>query len=413
MGAAPSGRRDAIDVARVLALLVVVVGHLTLAVVDRHGGTVRGANLLGLHPEWAWLAAAAPMPIFFAAAGWANARATPVSSAPRLRALVGAATVVVVVWSAAVVIAEAVAGDPGAVADGARIATQPVWFLAAYVPFAAAGRPLAEAAARRPVLAIAGCLAVLAALDVARFGLGAPDALGWPGFFVAWGVAWLAGGWWRDRAGPAFPERRIGLVLAAAATVAAVALVHLAGYAPALIDAVHGARSNTTPPTLYTAVVGLAQVGVLLLVAGALDAAGRRWRRLWDRAGEAAVGVYLWHLTALALCGGVIALGLPVPERLTAAWWVTRPLWWAAVITLALGLVLATAAARSRSRRRSAAPASPGLAGAVAGVVLAAVGAALVGLRGPRTPLLALECSALFVAAWVALGGGRRAAPDL
>ena len=407
----PIGRRDGIDVARVAALVVVVVGHLTLAVVDRDAGSVRGANLLALHPGWAWIAAAAPMPVFFAAGGWANAHTSLVPAAPRLRTLVGVAAVVVVSWSALVVVAWAVAGEPGVVADGARIATQPVWFLAAYVPFVALGRWSAGVAARSPVAVVGGCLAVLAVLDVARFALGAPEWVGWPGFFVAWGVPWLAGGWWRDRAERGFDEQRAGLVIAVAATAASLALVHTAGYAPALIDAVEGARSNTTPPTLYTAVAGLAQVGVLLLVARALDVAGRRWRRLWDRAGEAAVGVYLWHLTALALCGGVIALGLPVPERLTLAWWATRPLWWAAVIALAIGLVAATAAVRRRFRSEGQQPSEPAVIQAVAGVVLAVAGAALVGVRGPRTALSAAACSALFVGAWLALGGGTSRTP--
>jgi len=410
VGHPPADRRDAIDVARILALLVVVIGHLTLAVIDRHDGSVRGANLLALHPGWAWVAAAAPMPVFFAAAGWANAEATPPSAARRLRSLVGAAAGVVVAWSAAVIVAGAVAGEAGVVEDGARIATQPVWFLAAYVPFVAGGRTMARAAARAPLLVVGGCLVALAALDLARFGLGAPDWIGWPGFFLAWAVPWLAGGWWRDRSSRGFHEQRVGAALAALATVAAVGLVHTAGYAPALIDAVDGARSNTTPPTLYTAVVGLAQVGILLIGAGVLDATGRRWRRLWDRAGEAAVGVYLWHLSALALCGGVVALGLPVPERLTTAWWLSRPIWWAAVVVVAVGFVATTAAVRSFLARRSRPTTAPRTAGALAGVVLAAAGAGLVGLRGPRTAPLALACSALLVAAWIALGGGRRRA---
>jgi len=404
----PGDHRDAIDVARLLALFLVVIGHLTLAVVDRDDGGVRGANLLTLHPGWAFAAAAAPMPIFFAAAGWANARASVVPAAPRLGSLVGAATAVVVVWSAGVVVAQAVAGRPGVVADGARIATQPVWFLAAYVPFAASGRLLAGIAARRPVAVIGGSFVVLALLDVARFGLGAPEWLGWPGFFLAWGVPWLAGGWWRDRAGhDGFREQRWGAVLAVVAATAATGLVHLGGYSPALIDAVDGVRSNTTPPTLYTATVGLAQVGVLLIGAPLLDAAGRRWRRMWDRAGEAAVGVYLWHLSALAVCGGVIALGLPVPERLTGAWWWTRPIWWAAVITVALGFVATTAAVRARARRAAQPLRRTAHNRALAGVVLATTGAALVGARGPRTVELALACSALFVSAWLALRGVR------
>jgi hypothetical protein len=401
-----SDRRDAIDVARVLALFVVVVGHLTVAVIDRDAGGVRGANLLTLHPGWAWIAAAAPMPVFFAAAGWANAEASVVSAAHRLRMLVGVAAVVVVSWSAFVLVAAAVAGEPGVVADGARIATQPVWFLAAYGPFAAAGHRLATVAARSPVAVIGGALALLALLDAARFGAGAPDWIGWPGFFVAWLVPWLVGGWWRDRAGRGLSEGRVGLALAAVATAGAVALVHTAGYSAALIDVVDGARSNTTPPSLYTAVAALAQVGVLMVAARSLDAAGRRWRRLWDRAGEAAVGVYLWHLTALALCAGVIALGVSVPDRLTAGWWVVRPLWWAAVLGVSIGLTAATAAVRHRLRRRRGEPREPGVLRAVAGVVLTGAAAGLVGLRGPRTAWLAIACSALFVLAWAALGGG-------
>jgi hypothetical protein len=112
-------------------------------------------------------------------------------------------------------------------------------------------------------------------------------------FFLAWGVPWLAGGWWRDRSARGFHEQRTGLVLAVAATGAAAVLVHAADYAPRRSTPSTGRRSNTTPPTRGTAVVALAQVGVLLLGARWLDAAGRRWRRLWDRAGEAAVGVYL------------------------------------------------------------------------------------------------------------------------
>lgn len=408
MDEAPAGRREAIDVARVVALLVVVVGHLTLAVIDRRAGSVRGANLLNLQPRWAWVAAAAPMPVFFAAGGWANARTSVESACRRLRTLVGVATVVVVTWSIGVVIATAVAGEPGVVADGARIATQPAWFLAAYVPFAAAGGVLARAAARSPVAVIGGSLLVLAVLDVARFGFGAPDWIGWPGFFLAWGVPWLAGGWWRDQAASGFAEQRTGLVLSLVALAGAGALVQLANYSPALIDAVDGARSNTTPPTLYTAVVGLAQVGVVLVCARWLDIAGRRWRQLWNRAGEAAVGVYLWHLSALALCAGVIALGLPVPQRLTPAWWFTRPLWWAAVIAVAVGFVAATATVRSQLQRRFGEPASPSRASALVGIALTAAGAALVGLRGPRTIALAAACSVPFVAAWLALAGTPR-----
>lgn len=408
----PAPRRDAIDVARVLALLMVVLGHLLLAVIDRHDGEVRGANLLALHPGWAFIAVLAPMPVFFAAAGWANATSTAATSAARVRTLVGLGTVVVCAWSAAVVLAELVAGDAGVMGDGARIATQPLWFVAAYVPFAVAGARLARLAARHVVLVVGSSLVALAASDVGRFALGAPDWIGWPGFYLAWGVPWLVGGWWRSRyERGALHEARVGLGLALLAGAGCVALVVLAGYDPALIDAVPGARSNTTPPTLYTAAAALVQVGLLLAIAGGLDRAGRRWRRLWDRAGDAAVAVYAWHLTALALCAAAIAVGFPVPQRLTPVWWLTRPVWWAVVLAVTTGFVGLTALVRVRIGRRGRRPPPQAAGRTVIGVVVAAAGGAVVGLRGPRTSALAVTCSVLFIAAWWLLGPPRRRQP--
>lgn len=181
----PNGRRPAIDVARILALGVVVAGHLVLAVIDRGpDGSVRGANLLALRPGWSWLAVLSPMPVFFVAAGWANLRSDLRSSADRLRTLIGFGAVVVTAWVGLVAVAWFVDGEPGVVSDAARIATQPLWFLAASVPLVAAG-PFVARAARRPVATIGWCLAVLVVLDTARFGGGAPAWIGWPGFAAA------------------------------------------------------------------------------------------------------------------------------------------------------------------------------------------------------------------------------------
>lgn len=406
----PTRRREAIDVARVLALALVVTGHLLLAVIDRVGDEIRGANLLALHPGWAILAAAAPMPVFFAAGGYANAKATLGSSVTRLRPLAGLGTVVVVAWSSAVVVAVLTTGHSGIVGDGARLATQPLWFVAAYAPFATSGRWLAWLAARHPVASIGGCLAALAILDLSRLALDGPRWVGWIGFAPAWVVPWLAGGWWRDRVERGvFDERRVGALLAAAFIAAAIVLVHLLRYSPALIDAVPAARSNTTPPTLYTACVGLAQVGVLMLAARSLDAVGRRWRRAWTRAGEAAVGVYVWHLTALTLCAAAIAAGLPTPTRLTTLWWITRPLWWALVLAIALAFVVGTDHLRRRIGRSTERRASGSRWRAVVAVTALTVAAGAVGLKGPRTLPLATVLSALFLLSWSLL----RASPGL
>ena len=397
------GRRGAIDAARLAALLLVVIGHLLLAVIDRGpDGALRGANLLALEPGVAWLAAAAPMPVFFAAAGWSNARADLHSAARRLRVLVGLGAVVVGAWSAASITELLIRGEGGIVADGARIATQPLWFLAAYVPFTAAGARLARFAAR-PVVAIGACLTALTAIDLARFVFHAPEIVGWAGFLMAWGVPWLLGGWWRGRweAG-GMQERRAGVALAAASLAAGAVLVQRFGYHPALIDAVKGHRSNTTPPTLFTAVASMAQVGVVMTAAPVLDRVAGRWQRWVRRAGVAAVAVYAWHLTALALCAAALAAGLWAPDRLTTAWWLTRPLWLAVVLGITALLVAVTGRVSERLTGRAVDPGRPpaGSSTVMAGLVLSTCGAAVVGLKGPRTLPAAGAAVIAFAAGW-------------
>jgi len=400
------GRRPAIDVARVLALLGVVVGHLTLAVIDRGaGGDLRGANLLAIRPGWAWIAMLSPMAVFFAAAGWANAHATLRSSAPRLRSLIGLGAIVVSVWVGLAWVA-LLAGGGGVVADGARIATQPLWFLAAYVPLVA-GAPFIARFARRPVVSISACLSILLVLDLARFSLGAPNWVGWPGFAAAWTVPWIIGTSWRARTeNGGINEHRVGLALLLVAGLGAHLLVRFGGYSPALIDAIPGARSNTTPPTIYTAVAGMSQVGLLMVVAGVLDQVGRRWRRLLSRAGEVAVGVYVLHLSALALCAAVIALGCPVPSRLSAGWWISRPLWYAAVLAMTALLVWIAAVVRSSLVRRfpPRIDRPTPLADLWFGAALATIGGAVVGLKGPRNPVTAAVCVLAFVGSWWSFG---------
>ena len=402
--ATPLERRPAIDVVRVGALAAVVVGHLLMAVVDQGpDGAVRGVNLLELEPGWAWLTLLSPMPLFFAAGGWANATSSAPAAARRLRPIVGLAAVVVGLWYLPAVVELVLGGERGVLGDGARLATQPVWFLAAYLPFAAAGSWLARRAGR-PVWSIGSCAAVLALADAARFVFDVGGPVGWVGFLPAWAVPWLLGAWWRQAVGGRSDARRFemahGAVLAGVSLLLGAALVRWAGYSPTLVDAVAGDRSNTTPPTVFTAVAAVGQVGLLMMVAGVLDRWGARWRTLVDRTAAVSVPVYLWHLTALALCSGVVAAGMPVPERLTVGWWLTRPLWWAAVLAVTGLLVVLTVRGRSLLVRRSSDVPSSRTATMRIGVVVAAAGAATVGLRGPASVVLAVAALAALIAGW-------------
>ena len=385
--------------ARSLALFAVVLGHLVLAVIDRDpSGSLRGDNLIALYPHLSWLTLIAPMPIFFAAGGWANATATAQSSAARLRTLMGLGAVVVTIWSGASIVELVIVGHGSTLADGARIATQPLWFLTAYIPFAAYGKRISALAAH-PIIAVGIALAVLAAIDVARFGFHANDKWGWPSFFLAWGIPWLIGSWWRHAShSQSFNERRVGCALFIAGAVAAIMLVKTAHYYPALIDAVPNKRSNTTPPTLFTAVAAIGQTGVLMMIATSLDSLARRRRSVIDSLATVSVAVYMWHLSALALCAGLIALGIASPTRLTTTWWLTRPFWFALVIGVTV--LFATATSFVRKQLHSHTPRPHVVETFHAGIALAILGGGIIGLYGPRTLPGATIAMASFIGSW-------------
>lgn len=410
-----NGRRGAIDVARSFSLILVVVAHLAMVVIDRASdGSLRGVNLFELYPRFEWITMLSPMPLFFVASGWANVGSSHSSRRRRTAMLISLSVVLVVVWSTASLAERALTGGNGIVADGARVATQPLWFLTAWVPFTMFA-PLLTRVARRPVRVIAVCLGLMATTDVLRFVGDAPRWIGFPGFFIAWSVPWLLGAWWRQRRAGPIPadERRIGALLAAAAAAAGAALVLGLGYRAALIDAVPGHRSNTTPPTLFTAVASLAQVGLFMAVARILDGVAARRSRSIRSLNAIAPGLYVWHLSALSLWAAVMAAGFWTPRRLSWQWWATRPAWFGLVLALAIGLSLASrpllripSFSRINLGRTRPSP-------IIIPAALATVGFGLTGLYGPDTTVMALSISALCVLALVSLGGsGERALDD-
>lgn len=387
------------DIARAGSLLLVVVGHLVMVVIDRGpDGALRGDNLLAIFPDWAWLGMLSPMPIFFAAAGWSHARRTDPDTAAqallRVRNLAVVGGAVAVTWSVVSLVALGVAGEGNIVSDGARLAIQPLWFLAAYVPFLFLAPWLNRVALRLGMFVLTAAALVVTS-DVLRFGGNWPRMVGAPGFFLVWAVPWVWGAWWRN-SGPASPreERRMGVVLAAASVVGCVFLVRQAGYSPSLIDAVPGRRTNSTPPTFFTLVASLAQVGVFMCFASTLDRVAARTRRLVAVLGRAAVAVYAWHLTALALCGAALAAGVWAPQRFSSPWWWTRLPWWAVVVGLTGGFTWATAhlmESTSRASRHDAARWH--LFVVVAGLT---TGAVLAGVYGPRSAAAAVAIIACF-----------------
>lgn len=376
-----------------------------MVVIDRKSdGSLRGVNIIELFPRWEWVTMLSPMPLFFAASGWANTSSTVQSRVRRVRALVGLGLAVLLAWFVASLIELFVTGHTGIIRDGARISTQPLWFLAAWAPFTLFA-PVLERAARRPLATLAGLGLFLVSTDALRFGVDAPRWVGFPGFFAAWSVPWILGAWWRARSGAGkFDERRVGIRIVVVSTLCAVVLVRWFGYRPALIDAVPNGRSNTTPPTLYTLVASCVQVGLLMIAAQRLDRVATHSRRLVSRLGELSAGVYAWHLTALSLCGALLAAGLWTPTRLTAAWWWTRPVWFGVVLGVTSLFIAGTRSVSAMFAARSKAPGLfPSSTAIFASATSSAVGGGLIGLYGPRNLAFILVTPILLLVGWATL----------
>lgn len=376
-----------------------------MAIIDRPtpNASVRGANLLALFPQWEWLGLLSPMPMFFVAAGWANSQSSVSHRAHRLRVLTGAAAVVVTAWSLLSLGELLISGHSDILGDGARIATQPLWFLAAYLPFTAASG-LIEKLSQRIPLAITLCLLLVSASDIARLILGAPRWVGYPGFFATWLIPWTLGAWWRHASeSTVIHERRSGVALAAFGLFMSMILVTFAGYTPSLIDAIPGHRSNTTPPTLFTCTAAICQVGILMLLATRLDGLARRWEDALRRLNALSLGVYMWHLTAVVLTAGLFALVAPVAERFSTTWWLLRVPWFAAISAIAFFLVRATEMSQSHLTHNPTTKSSTYMSAKI-GIFLATCGATITGLYGPRTLPSAVAMMGSFVVGWLLQG---------
>jgi len=365
----PDSRNRVVDLLRAGAILVVVLGHwLIAAVVARDGDLVIG-HLLELAPwthplTWVFQV----MPVFFLVGGYANGLSWPSARRrgetyagwlrARLRRLLTPVVPLVLGWLVAASIAYA-AGVPGAtLRTASQVALVPTWFLAAYVVVCTVAPATLWLWEHTGWWSVVGGLALGGLIDLVSLATDSV-AVGFANYLVVWasvhqlGYAWLDG----RLAGTA---RR--LALAAVGLAGTVALVWAGPYPVSMIG-LDGAVVNNSYPTRVTlGFLGLLQAGLVL----SLEPLLARWMR-HPRAWAAAVlvntrimTIYLWHLTAMICVIGVSLLlggpGLGV-EPVTAAWWLSRPLWW-----LALGLATAGFVAllgRFEAPRRDDSPAPP------------------------------------------------------
>jgi hypothetical protein len=363
--ATPPHRDRTVDALRALAIAGVILGHwLVTALVlsqGRTGYTLHDASPLASLPvltpvSWIFQTLA----IFFLVGGYAAARSYTGHYLgwlrTRLARLSRPVAVLAAVW-VPLAIGLRIAGMPWAT-EGTllRLVLDPLWFLGVYAGLMAL-TPLAVAMVRR-LGACAACVpaAVVAAVDLARFGLGGPAWLGWINVVAGWLVPYLLGIAW---ARGSFRDWKIPALMLTGGVAGTVALVLGAGYPASMVGVNGAAISNLNPPTLAAVTFGIAQAGLALLLREPLA----RWMRrplAWAvvaTANLSAMTLFLWHQSAfLAVTTAGLAFGR-LPGLLTAPSslvWVAERIAWLPVFAATLTLLWLVLHRAERPRRRPA-----------------------------------------------------------
>lgn len=348
MEIAPAGakpvRNPAVDLVRVAAIVVVVLGHWLMQGLWVEDGELHRSGLLSLAP-WThpltWVLQV--MPLVFLVGGFANA--TSWRSAREHQASYGAwlasrttrlsrpLVPLLLTWAAIFLAAPVVGLEESWVWIASRAALVPTWFLAVYLVVVALTPATLALWDRWGAWSLLGAVVGAGAIDLlsvatgdARWGF-ANVAFVWLGIHQL-GFAWCDG----------FAGRRQWLrAVGAASVVALVALVALGPYAVSMVGVSGFGVDNTYPPRITLLLLGLAQGCLVLLLERVLARAGTRpvVSALVVIVGARAMTVYLWHMTALGLLAALSLTwqGAGLQSRPdTAAWWWSRPAWCVALV---------------------------------------------------------------------------------
>jgi len=353
--ATPADRNRVVDLMRVASILVVIFGHWLIAVVSFQDGELVTGHLLAIatwtHPlTWALQV----MPVFFFVGGysnalsWRSARRNGVGYGgwlrARLRRLVLPVIPLLVVWAVGGWIAFTAGVEWETLQVASQVALVPTWFLATYVVIVALAPLALMLWDRLGWWAVAIGVGLAALVDVVSIGLGV-EIVGFLNYIVVWGTVHMLGYAWVDGR---IDGRRRRSALAGLGLAGLLGLVVAGPYATAMVGAGTDGITNSFPPRITLLCLGMLQAGLVLLAEPLLERVANQ-RVVWR--GVVAVSsqimtLYLWHFTAMLLVIGASALagglGLGViPD--SSVWWLTRPLWFAvlAVVTVGLSLLFA------------------------------------------------------------------------
>ena len=231
---------------------------------------------------------------------------------------------------------------PGAtLRTASQVALVPTWFLAAYLVVVAVAPLLLAVWERLGWWSIGAGLALGGLVDWWSIA-GDNSWIGFANYLVVWATVHQLGFAWLDGSLAGTPRR---LLLAVVGFAGLVALVWAGPYPVSMIG-VDGAVLNNSYPTRVTlAFLGMFQAGVVLLAERRLAALLER-PKVWALAvvvNLRIMSLYLWHLTAMVLVIGMSLLAGGLGLRavpLSGYWWATRPVWFAVLAAVTVGLVL-------------------------------------------------------------------------
>lgn len=348
----PPERNRVVDLMRVVSILVVVFGHWLMAAIVIEDGELVPGHLLEMadwtHPlTWIFQV----MPVFFLMGGYSNAlswrsarrRGEPYGAwlRARLRRLTLPVVPLLLFWTAGGWLALRLGLDWEMLQLASQAALVPTWFLAAYVVIVTLGPAALVLWERFGWWSIVAGTALAALSDIADLGFGLIP-VGFLNYVFVWGTVHQLGFAWVDGKIQGTPRR---LALTAVGFGATLALVWWGPYPVAMVGLDTAQITNSYPPRVTLLVLGMFQAGVVLVAEPSLQRAMERVRAWTFVVAISAqiMTIYLWHLTAMviAIGLGLLAGGLGFGiEPLTAAWWATRPVWFAALIVLTGVLIL-------------------------------------------------------------------------
>ena len=349
--ATPASRNRVVDLIRVVSILVVVFGHWLMAAITFEGGEIVPGHLLELttwtHPlTWVFQV----MPLFFFVGGYSNAlswRSARARGEPygawlraRLRRLALPVVPLLLVWSIGGWVGLQIGLDWEILQLASRVALVPTWFLAAYVVIVTLAPPALALWERFGWWSITGGLVLGGLADLLSIGGGIVPA-GFLNYVFVWATVHQLGYAWVDGRLEGVGRRLLLLAIGLSATLA---LVALGPYPIAMVGLDTAQVTNSYPPRVTLSFLGVFQAGLVLLLEPALE---RMMSGIGAWTGVVVVSarimtLYLWHLTAMVI---VIGLALVVGgwgfgvEPLSGAWWLTRPVWFAALTIPTLGLM--------------------------------------------------------------------------